>query len=154
MSNLREYINDKTLIKDEIFKNFEFSVSCSICTEILINPMMCMKCQAVFCKSCIDTWSKKSADCPNRCENTNYKQSILSQNILSKLKFICPKCEKVINYDDIKDHSLIKCYNEAKITLLLESQENNKTTDTVNSKHKNILIYFNIFFYKYSNYSR
>ena len=136
MSNLREYINNETLIKDEIFKNFEFSVSCSICTEILINPMMCMNCQAVFCKSCIDEWSKKSAHCTNRCENTNYQKSILSQNILSKLKFICKKCEKVINYDDVKDHSLIKCYNDTKINLLLASQEENKTMDTVNSKHK------------------
>jgi hypothetical protein len=98
-----------------------------------------MNCQAVFCKSCIDEWSKKSAHCTNRCENTNYQKSILSQNILSKLKFICKKCEKVINYDDVKDHSLIKCYNDTKINLLLASQEENKTMDTVNSKHKIIL---------------
>jgi hypothetical protein len=55
------------------------------------------------------------------------------------LKFICKKCEKVINYDDVKDHSLIKCYNDTKINLLLASQEENKTMDTVNSKHKIIL---------------
>lgn len=151
MSNLREYINNETLIKDEIFKNFEFSVTCSICSDILINPMMCMNCQSVYCKSCIDNWSKKSANCTNRCENTNYKKSILSQNILSKLKFICQKCEKVINYDDIEEHSLIKCYNDTKMSLLLASQENNNTMDTVNSKYK-IILY--ILYYKYSNYSR
>ena len=47
----------------------------------------------------------------------------------------------MINYDVIKDHSLIKCYNESKITLLLASQEKDKTMDTVNSKHKIILFF-------------
>ena len=139
MSNLRDYINYQTVIKDEIFKNFEYSLTCSICSDIMINPMMCMNCQAVFCKSCIDDWSKKSAHCTNRCQNTNYKKSILSQNFLSKLKFICRNCEKVINYDDVKEHSLIKCFNDTQIHLLLASKENNNTTDTVNSKH--ILLY-------------
>ena len=50
MANLRDYINDKTVIKDEIYKNFEYSVTCSICSEIMINPMMCMNCQTVYCK--------------------------------------------------------------------------------------------------------
>ena len=112
MSNLRDYINDKTVIKDEIYKNFEYSVTCSICSEIMINPMMCMNCQTVYCKSCIDNWSKKSAYCTNRCKNTNYKKSILSQTFLSKLKF-------------------------SQINLLRASQEINNAMDTVNSKSIN-----------------
>lgn len=137
MANLRDYINDKTVIKDEIYKNFEYSVTCSICSEIMINPMMCMNCQTVYCKSCIDNWSKKSAYCTNRCKNTNYKKSILSQIFLSKLKFICQNCEKVINYDDMQAHSLIKCQNDSQINLLRASQEINNAMDTVNSKSIN-----------------
>ena len=140
MANLRDYINNETVIKDEIYKNFEYSLTCSICSDIMIDPMMCMNCQAVYCKSCIDNWSKKSAHCTNRCENTNYKKSILSQNFLSKLKFICRNCEKVLNYDDVKAHSLIKCNNDAKINLLLASQEEDKTMDIVNSKNNLLYI--------------
>ena len=54
---------------------------------------MCMNCQAQYCKSCQENWSKKSKSCTNRCTNTKYEKSILAQGLLSKLQFICKKCE-------------------------------------------------------------
>ena len=35
MSKLREYINNNTVIKDEIYKQFESSLCCSICLDII-----------------------------------------------------------------------------------------------------------------------
>ena len=66
---------------------------------------MCMNCLNVYCKKCIDDWSKKNNKCPNRCENPNYRKSIEKCNTLSKLKFKCEKCGKEIKYDDVKKHA-------------------------------------------------
>ena len=66
---------------------------------------MCMNCQNVYCKKCIDDWSKKDKRCPNRCDNPNYKRSIEKSNTLSKLKFKCEKCGEEISYDNVKKHA-------------------------------------------------
>ena len=126
MSNLREYINESTVIKDEIYKQFESSICCVICQDIMIEPMMCMNCQAQYCKSCQENWSKKSKSCTNRCINTKYEKSILAQGLLSKLQFICKKCEKVIDYEDMKEHILSKCENDFQLKVLTEAQNNIK----------------------------
>ena len=67
---------------------------------------MCMNCQNVYCKKCIDDWSKKDKRCPNRCDNPNYKRSIEKSNTLSKLKF---KCE-MYNHEIVED-SKRKCFH-------------------------------------------
>ena len=126
MSNLREYINESTVIKDEIYKQFESSICCVICQDIMIEPMMCMNCQAQYCKLCQENWSKKSKSCTNRCTNTKYEKSILAQGLLSKPHFICKKCDKVIDYEDMKDHILTKCENDFQLKVLTEAQNNIK----------------------------
>ena len=141
MSNLRKFINSETLIKDEIYKNYEYSLCCAICSDILIEPTFCMNCQTVYCKTCIDDWTKKSNSCTNRCENPKFEKSILQQEILSKLKFICQSCDEVINYDDVKQHSLIKCTNESKLKLLRRSQTIDKH-ESVKSKYNIYLILY------------
>ena len=134
--NLREYINDKTVIKDEIFKQFENNISCSICLDIMIEPVMCMKCQAQCCKACQEDWLKKgNKGCTNRCTNTTFNKSILAQGLLSKLKFICGKCEQVFNYDDMEKHSLINCKNDSKIKILIESSIKNDNMESIKSMY-------------------
>lgn len=135
MSYLRKYINEKTVIKDEIYQQFETSICCVICTDIIIDPMMCMNCQAQYCKECIENWKKKATQCTNRCKNANYKKSLLAQGLLSKLKFICIKCEKIIDYDDMKNHSLINCENEDKLKILRESTIKDSSMEVVKSMY-------------------
>ena len=65
---------------------------------------MCMKCQNVYCKNCIDKWNKKDNRCTNRCENTNYQKSLDRNDILSKLKFKCVKCDGEIEYNNVENH--------------------------------------------------
>jgi len=98
------FISEDTVIKDAIYLVFKDSVVCPICSNILIEPWMCMKCQNVYCRKCIDEWSKKDNKCPNRCENPNYQKSIEKNNILSKLKFKCQKCGEEIFYSNVKSH--------------------------------------------------
>ena len=101
---METYINLQTVVNDEFYSAFRDSLLCPLCKNILINPMMCMKCQNVYCKKCSDDWSKKNDKCPNRCDNPNYQRSLEKNNILSKIKFKCEKCEQQILYNDVKEH--------------------------------------------------
>ena len=78
---MEELINDKTIIKNELYNVFKDSITCPLCLNILINPVMCLHCQNAFCKKCIDNWSKNSQKCPKRCDNPNIKK------VLAKMIF-------------------------------------------------------------------
>ena len=78
---MENYINEETVVKNEIYSAFKDDVTCPICSKLLINPMMCMRCQNVYCKKCIEAWNKKDNKCPNRCENPDYHKSLEKSNI-------------------------------------------------------------------------
>jgi len=101
---MENYINEDTIIEDDIYSNFKDSVICGICSNILIEPTMCMNCQNAYCQKCINDWSKRDNRCPYHCENPSYKKSIEKSNILSKL-------DGEILYDNVKKHSEI-CKSE------------------------------------------
>ena len=101
---MENYINEETVVKNEIYSAFKDDVTCPICSKLLINPMMCMRCQNVYCKKCIEAWNKKDNKCPNRCENPDYHKSLEKSNTLSKLKFKCEKCGEEILYNNVQKH--------------------------------------------------
>ena len=111
---MEKYINEETVVQNEIYSAFKDDIICPICTNILIEPQMCMNCQNTYCKRCIEDWSKKNNQCPNRCENPNYKRSLEKNNTLSKLKFKCQKCGEEISYNNIESH-LTNCSPEINI---------------------------------------
>ena len=74
---MEEYINDKTIIKNEIYNAFKDFIKCPLCSGILINPVMCMKCQTAFCRQCVDDWSLKNpTKCLKGCLETNYEKCL------------------------------------------------------------------------------
>ncbi len=101
---MEKYVNDNTIIKDDLYNEFKESVYCPLCLSILIYPVMCMKCQNVFCNKCINQWSKKDKKCPNRCKDPNYQKCLGKNDILSKLKFKCEACGNTFKYDESKKH--------------------------------------------------
>ena len=101
---MEKYINLETLVKNELSESLKDLVICPLCSNILIDPYLCIKCQNVYCKKCIDDWLAKSNNCPNKCEDTNFQKSIDKYNILSKLKFKCKKCENEFLYEEIIRH--------------------------------------------------
>jgi hypothetical protein len=121
---MEEFINNNTIVKDEIYNAFKESVICPICSSILINPLICMKCQKVFCERCINDWSKKEKDCPSKCKEPKYQKCVGKKDILSKLTFKCKACGKIYNYDRAISH-LKKCYPNKKFPE--EEQENVKS---------------------------
>ena len=109
METIQDYINEENLIKDQIYQNLEGSITCIICLDIIIEPIMCIKCQNVYCKKCIQNWSKINNKCPNRCQNPSYQICVSIGKLLSKLYFNCKYCKSIINYNDMEKHFLSKC---------------------------------------------
>lgn len=116
MEELKDYLNDEYILKDRIYTSIKDIIKCCICLNIIIEPMMCMRCNNNFCKKCIEQWTNIKKECPFRCQNTNYKKSLVISKLLSKLKFNCKKCQKIVNYDNMEQHLYTncdtkKCYN-------------------------------------------
>ena len=124
--------NVNTIVKDEIFNVFKDTISCPICSSIIISPFMCMKCQKVFCEKCINDWSKKEKACPNKCQEPKYQNCTGKNDILAKLKFKCKACRKIYSYEEAISH-LKKCYPDKKFP-----EEEKKQEQKVKSKFQKI----------------
>ena len=105
-----EFINEDSVIKNEYYSSFQDSVTCPLCLSIFIDPVMCMKCQNVYCRKCADDWSKKDSKCPNRCLEPKYQKCLQKDEILSNLHFKCEKCKLTISYNKAKNHKDNCCY--------------------------------------------
>ena len=101
---MENYIDGYTIVANEIYLSFKEDVVCPICSNILIEPQMCTNCQNVYCRKCLNEWTKKSNQCPNRCDTPNYITSKEKLNIISKLKFKCKKCGEQISHEQMEKH--------------------------------------------------
>ena len=102
------YVNNITLVDSGISQILIISVTCPLCENIYIDPVIC-KCKNIYCKACIDDWIKKNKKCPNKCKKPNYQKCNEKNDILSKLKFRCLGCQKEILYFDAKSHHKSCC---------------------------------------------
>jgi WD40 repeat protein len=89
-------------------KSMGSELICSICLEIVLNPVMCSKCENLFCKSCIDILLTKTNRCPNKCIFQEKEKNRMLKNILSKIEFKCMYllngCKAFIPYTDFIKH--------------------------------------------------
>ena len=100
MSGLIEYV-----INDDFFNSVKDEVTCTICLDIKIDPLMCTKCQNSYCANCIKIWQKKSDKCPFKCDSPSFTKARIIKNLLSKLNFKCKNgCEQIIPYDKVLSH--------------------------------------------------
>ena len=110
---MEEYINNNTIVKDAVYNAFKGAIICPLCSNVLIDPIMCTKCQKVYCQRCINEWSKKEKKCPNNCDELKIQKCIGKNDILFKLNFKCEACGKNFNYEEAIKH-LKKCYPDKK----------------------------------------
>ena len=99
MDNL--FNEDFLLIEDENYFKYENSLKCPLCINILINPIICKRCNTTFCKKCI---SKLDDNCPNNCISC-FQQNSRIEEILKDFKFKSIKFEKVLRYEELKEIS-------------------------------------------------
>ena len=83
---------------------------CSICLNLVVNPVFCVEGECIFCSSCIEGWNKKDKKCPN-CRNifkANLKVSRILKNVLYKIKLKCffssDGCLNKVEYEIYENH--------------------------------------------------
>ena len=103
---MEEYVNENTIIKNEIYDLFKDTIICPLCSHIMIEPVICLNCQNTFCKKCYE----KNGSCSNKCNNSQVKDVIGKNKYITKFKFRCIKgCGEEIPFDNIKDHYSSNC---------------------------------------------
>jgi len=83
---------------------------CSICIDIVNNPIQCSDCEHFFCEGCINKHVFIKNDCPNCKTQPFSKEKIcrLARVFLEKLEFDCPmKCKEIIKFFDAEKHKSI-----------------------------------------------
>ncbi|CAG9328208.1 RNF151_1 [Blepharisma stoltei] len=86
---------------------------CSMCREVLKDPLECSSCQSSFCASCTEEWKKKNSVCPNSC-NLNFQRAHkFLRQVLGLLKLKCKNseagCQIVTTLDLISKHEALEC---------------------------------------------
>jgi len=97
---------------------------CIICSDMVLNPKMCQKCQHIFCSKCIDEWVKSNKFCPFKCSNKEEMKFIKLPCSVAKmyesLLVTCSKaeCQAIIALKDLFHHEnscgAMKCLNHEK----------------------------------------
>ena len=125
---MEKYINDNTIIKNDTFESFSELIYCQICFCLMIDPVMCFKCQNNYCKNCIESWKEKSDICPNQCKNPIFINVIEKNRVITKMKFKCIKgCGAEILFDDIKYHYSSNCLENIKQKDKKKEKDKNKS---------------------------
>ena len=64
-------------------------LQCKICLNIGFDPIECVGCENLFCKSCIQDWLKKHNECPFKCpgEFKENRTNKVRRNALYQLKY-------------------------------------------------------------------
>jgi len=103
-----EYFDEDSPIEDQLYLSLKDLLICPYCHKLLKNPFMCSKCQKNYCKKCLEEYSKMKK-CPNDNKESEFKHSIMINEMLSKLKYKCKNCKKEIIQSDIKAHLESNC---------------------------------------------
>ena len=107
---MEEYVNEDTIIKNELYETLKDDITCSLCQHLMIYPVMCMNCMNIYCKKCIEDWTKKGGGCPNKCNEYKFKDVIEKNNHITKFKFKCIKgCGAEIPFLDLNKHYSENC---------------------------------------------
>jgi len=121
---MEEYINEETIIKNEIYNAFKENIYCPICRHLMIEPAMCTQCQSTFCKNCFEKSMKKRKTCPNKCKNSSFININEKNNSITRCKFKCIKgCLEEISFNDIIKHYSSNCLLKKRKTLAMSKEQ-------------------------------
>ena len=131
-----EYFSDDCIIEDSLFISIKDLLICPLCNKIFKEPYMCTDCMSVYCKKCIQNDSDLKK-CPNDGKESKFVNCISKNDLLSKLKYKCKNCLKVIIQTDIKAHleeNCIHCEKEEKEKTIAETLQTKKQMIKLSSK--------------------
>ena len=121
-SNLPQNINNFIRYSPPISKSdlsnpselhkLEDILTCKICLDLAERPLICSKCQFVYCKECLDInkCAYSNDKCPN-CKCSHFDPGKILEKIYEKMfKFMCKNgCGKELRYSDLNQHYFVEC---------------------------------------------
>lgn len=113
------YIDDNCLIENEYYNDVKEMIKCKYCDQILKDPMMCLTCQAPFCKNCTKNASKKNNKI-HKCKKPKYVENKTVTKTMGKLKYLCKNCNREILKADIEAHLKEGCAKNDNPTKLMD----------------------------------
>ena len=130
-------INENLIINKTYYDYFHNQLTCPIDFNLILNPLMCSKCESSFCKDCIETWIKHNRSCPNKC--TEFKIIPCSKAILKiheGLKLKCNLgCDNEINLKNYIEHQASCKLKEVSCWVC----NNNVNQESISIQYKNYL---------------
>ena len=124
---MEEYINETTIVKDNLYEYFSTSIKCQKCGKIMIKPLICLNCQKRFCQKCYEEMKENKENCPGNCTNPNITEVTEENNYIKKFNFKCIKgCGKKLKYEEVEFHYILDCsdrLNKAKVLTPEEAAE-------------------------------
>ena len=112
--NKDEYFSDDCVVQDDLYISIKELIICPLCNKIYKEPYMCLDCQSVYCKKCLENYSNLKK-CPKDGKNNKFVNCITKNDLISKLKYRCKNCLKEVIQADIKSHLEEKCKHSEKI---------------------------------------
>ena len=65
----KKLLNNNEISRGKLISNLTSvspTLQCSICLDLVMDPVECKNCSKLFCKYCIDNWLKNNNECPNK----------------------------------------------------------------------------------------
>ncbi|CDW83886.1 wd-40 repeat protein [Stylonychia lemnae] len=113
---------------DQEDKRASDELDCSICLQIIYNPVECSNCQKCFCEDCVNSWLQagKNDSCPLCKQKLSAKQphrfvkQFIEDSLFDGCKFeLCNQFGKSIKYIDLIKHYQYEC-EEVKVSCPLK----------------------------------
>ena len=99
-------ISPDSIIENQ--RNMSKETVCSICLDIVYDPVMCGNCENLFCRHCINIQLEKSCKCPNKCIFEEKPINRVLKNLLNKFELYCVYkengCKAIVLYSDYENH--------------------------------------------------
>ena len=99
-----DFITDESIIENPYYLRVKDLIRCNLCNKIFKEPVICKKCQKVYCKVCVENLEKNKGKCPNCKEESEYPESMDKSALLFSLIFLCKNCKAEIKYTDVESH--------------------------------------------------
>ena len=162
------YFDDDCLIEDDYYRSIKDLIKCNFCHKILHEPMMCLDCQAAFCKNCKDELENIN----HKCEKPSYVQNKSAISLIGQLKYLCKNCKSEIKEIDIENHLKEDCLKNENPSKLINAiyrkkalkklnrqeiksiSEQNKKVNHISGKKNKILIFITFSSFYFSNIIR
>ena len=127
------------------FKEKERDITCTICNGILIDPLICSKCEIPYCNKCINEWLTHFDYCPLQCKPIKLEN--INEKLRTILEEISVKCQNgcITSLLDYNSHICKKTFKFKRLTKYSKSnslpviyEETHKTEEDLKFKNKSI----------------